>query len=126
MYFWSLMLFNKIFMTYQKNKENKLKESETQLEKFSNNSLENMLHTQNSNCDKSKLRFDCHVALSSKNDSSSEIIFVKPKKVEDYLVKRKTAAAPTSQGKKVKKIYIEPCVSYPKCRVVHPPRNLPP
>ena len=57
--------------------ENKLKESETQLEKFSSNSLENMLHTHNSNCDKSKLSFDCHATLSSNNDFTSEIIFVK-------------------------------------------------
>ena len=42
------------------------------------------------------------------------------------MVKKKIAAASTSQGKKVKKIYIEPCVSYPKYRFVHPPRNLPP
>jgi hypothetical protein len=63
--------------------------------------------------------------LSSNNDSTSEIIFVKFEKIEDSLVKRKTAAASTSQGKKVKKNYIEPCLSYPKYRVVHPPRNLP-
>jgi hypothetical protein len=41
--------------------------------------------------------------LSSNNDSTSEIIFVKFEKIEDSLVKRKTAAASTSQGKKVKK-----------------------
>jgi hypothetical protein len=61
--------------------ENKLKESKTQLEKLSSNSLENMLHTQNFDCDKSELSFDCHVALSSNNDSTSEIIFVKSEKV---------------------------------------------
>jgi hypothetical protein len=95
--------------------ENKLKEPETQLENFSSNSLENMLHTQNFDYDKSELSFDCHVALSSNNDFTFEIIFVKSEKVKDSLVKRKTTDAPTSQGKKVKKIYIEPCISYPKC-----------
>ena len=40
--------------------ENKLKELETQLEKFSNNSLENMLHTQNFDCNKFELSFDYH------------------------------------------------------------------
>ena len=62
--------------------------------------------------------------MSSNNDSTSEIIFVKSEKVEDSLVKRKTAAAPTLQGKKVKKIYIEPCVSYLNYIVFHLPRNL--
>jgi hypothetical protein len=80
----------------------------------------------NSDYDKFELSFDCHAALSSNNDPTFEIIFVKSEKVEDSLVKRKTAAALTSQGKKVKKIYIEPSISYPKYRVVHPPRNLPP
>jgi predicted nuclease with TOPRIM domain len=38
--------------------ENKLKESETRLEKISNNSLENMMHTKNFNCDESELSCD--------------------------------------------------------------------
>jgi hypothetical protein len=61
--------------------ENKLKESETCLEKFSSNSLENMMHTKNSDCDESELSFDSNAALSSNNDSISKIMFVKSEKV---------------------------------------------
>jgi hypothetical protein len=39
--------------------------------------------------------------------------------------KENQAATSTLQGKKGKKIYIEPHASYPKPRVVHPPRKLP-
>ena len=99
--------------------ENKLKESKTRLEKFSSNSLKNMMHTKNSDCDEFELSFDY-------NDSIFKIMFVKLEKVEDSLVERNKAAAPTSQCKKGTKIHIEPCVFYPKNRVVHPPRNLSP
>ena len=45
--------------------ENKLKESETRLEKFSSNSLENIMHTKNFDCDESELSCDCNATLSS-------------------------------------------------------------
>ena len=76
--------------------ENKLKESKTCLEKFSSNSLENMMHTKNFNCDESELSCDCNTALSSNNDSIFKIMFVKLEKVEDSLVERNTATVPIS------------------------------
>jgi predicted nuclease with TOPRIM domain len=86
--------------------ENKLKELETRLEKFSSNSLENIMHTKNSDWDEFELSFDCNADLSSKNDSISKIMFVKSEKVEDSLVERNIAAAPTTQVRNVRKFIL--------------------
>ena len=52
-------------------------------------------------------------------------MFVKPVKVEESSSEEKLAVAPTWQGKKGKKNSFVSYASYPKPRVVHPPRKLP-
>ena len=83
-----------------------------------------MLHVHKRSGDKSGLRFDKIVPLSSNCASTSEIVFVKPVKVEESSSEGKPAVDPTHQGKKSKKTFIMPHASYPKPRVVHPPRKL--
>jgi hypothetical protein len=83
-----------------------------------------MLHVQKHSGDRSGLGFDKTVSLSSNRASTLEIVFVKPIKVEESSGEGKPAVALTRQGKKSKKNFIVPHASYPKPRVVHPPRKL--
>ena len=83
-----------------------------------------MLHVQKRSGDRSGLGFDKTASLSSNHASTSEIVFIEPVKVEESSGEGEPAVAPTCQGKKGKKNFIVPHTSYPKPRVVHPPRKL--
>ena len=83
-----------------------------------------MLHIQKRSSDRFGLGFDNTASLSSNRTPTSKIVFVKPIKVKESSGERKPAVAPTRQGKKGKKNFIISHASYPKPRVVHPPRKL--
>jgi hypothetical protein len=67
--------------------ENELKESRTLLEKFSNDNLDKILHTQKSACDKPVINFDKIIASSSNLASSSKKVFVEIENMEEPLDK---------------------------------------
>ena len=103
------------------------------------------MHTKNFDCDESELSCDCNAVLSSNNDSIFKTPLVKQtqgkfiptchhygiighirpncRKFKAAPKKKNQAAASILQGKKSKKIYIEPHASYPT-PIVHPSRKL--
>ena len=84
-----------------------------------------MLHVQKRSSDRSSLGFDKTTSLSSNCAPTSKIVCVQLVKVKESSGEGKLAVAPTRQGKKGKKNSIVSHASYPKPRVVHPPRKLP-
>ena len=116
---------NHVLIAKNKSLQNDLIETRNHLSTFSSEKLNQMLHVQKHSGDRSGLGFDKTASISFNCASTLEIVFVKPIKVEEPSGEGKPTISPTSQGKKVKKNFIVPHASYPKPRVVHPPRKLP-
>jgi hypothetical protein len=131
----TLKFENLVLIAKNKSFQNDLVDSRNQLSKFSSEKLNNMLHVHKRYSDRSGLGCDKTASLFSNCASTSKIVFFffvylfvffffKPEKEEEYSSKGKQAGALTLQGKKGKKVYIEPYASYFKPKVVHPPRKL--
>jgi regulator of replication initiation timing len=116
---------NHVLIAKNKSLQNDLIASRNHLSKFSSEKLDKMWHFQKHSSDRFGLGFDKNASLSSKCTSTSEIVFVKPVKVDESLGEGKPIVAMTHQGKEGKKNYIDPHASYPKPRVMHSPRKLP-
>jgi hypothetical protein len=114
-----------VLIAKNKSLQNDMIETRNHLSTFSSEKLNQMLHIQNRSSERSNLGFDKNASLSSNCASTSEIVFVKPINVEESSSEGKPTVALTRQGKKGKKNSIVPHASYPKHRVVHPPRKLP-
>jgi hypothetical protein len=116
---------NHVLIAKNKSLQNDLIETRHHLSTFSSEKLNQMLHAQKRSSDRSGLGFDKTASCSSNHASASKIVFVKPVEVEKSSGEEKPAVAPTQQGKKGKKNSLVSHASYPKPRVVHPPRKLP-
>jgi regulator of replication initiation timing len=121
----SLKYENHVLIVKNKSLQNDLIETRHHLSTFSSEKLNQMLHAQKRSSDRSGLGFDKTASCSSNHASTSKIVFVKPVEVEKSSGEEKPAVAPTHQGKKGKKNSLVSHASYPKPRVVHPPRKLP-
>ena len=120
----SLKSENHVLITKNKSLQNDLIETRNHLSTFSSEKLNQMLHVQKRSSDRSSLGFDKIASLSSNRALTSKIVFVKPVKVEESSGEGKPTVVPTRQGKKGKRNSIVSHASYPKPRVVHPPRKL--
>jgi hypothetical protein len=121
----SLKSENHVLIAKSKSLQNDLIETINHLSTFSSEKLNQMLHAQKRSSDRSGLGFDKTASCSSNHASTSKIVFVKPVEVEKSSGEEKPAVAPTQQGKKGKKNSLVSHASYPKPKVVHPPRKLP-
>jgi hypothetical protein len=92
-----------VLIAKNKSLQNDLIETRNYLSTFSSEKLNQILHVQKCSSDKSSLGFDKTASLSSNRASSSEIVFVKPIKVEESSGEGKPIVAPTNQGKTGKK-----------------------
>jgi hypothetical protein len=108
----NLKFENHVLIAKNKSLQNDLIASRNHLSKFSSEKLDKMLNIQKHSSDRYGLGFDKNVSLSSNHASTSKIVFVKPVKIKESSGKGKPVVAPTH-------------ASYPKPRVVHPPRKLP-
>jgi hypothetical protein len=121
----SLKSENHMLIAKNKSLQNDLIETRNHLSTFSSEKLNQMLHVQKRSSDRSGLGFDKTASLSFNRAPISKILFVKPVKVQESSSEGKPAVALTRQGKKGKRNSIVSHASYPKPRVVHPPRKLP-
>ena len=95
-----------VLIAKNKSLQNDLIASRNHLSKFFSEKLSKMLHIQKHSSNRSDLGFDKTASLSFNPASTSEIVFVKPMKVEESTGEGKQAIALTLQGKKGKKISI--------------------
>ena len=94
-----------MFLLKVESLENELEKSKTLLEKFSNDNLDKILHTQKSACNKPGIDFDKIIAPSFNISSSSKKVFAETENMEEPLDKGKLFAICPSRrrGKEVLK-----------------------
>jgi hypothetical protein len=120
----SLESENYVLIAKNKFLQNDLIETRNHLSTSFSENVNQMMHIQKRSSDRSGLEFDKTASLSSNHAPTSKIVFVKPFKVKESSSEEKPTVASTQQGKKGKRNSIVPHASYPKLRVVHPPRKL--
>ena len=119
----TLKFENHVLIAKNKSLQNEMDESKKHSGNFSSEMLNKLLHIQKHSSDRFGLRFDKTVHMSSNLAYTPKTMFVKPVIVEEVSSNGHQAAAQTLQGKKGKKILVEPYQSYFDSKVMNPLGN---